>query len=55
MRGALGPLMSVLWRMASEGSPSFFQVKAFSHILYSVYGSMKRNKYAAYIFNHITI
>ncbi len=44
MTGALGPSTSVTISKGSDGSPSFFQVKAFSHSLYLVNGSVKKKK-----------
>lgn len=41
--GALGPEMSVLLITAPDGSPSFFWVNAFTKILYSLFGPIKRN------------
>ncbi len=42
MTGALGPWTSVTISNGSDGSPSFFHVKAFSHSLYLVKGSRRK-------------
>lgn len=44
INGALGPEISVRRMIWSEGSPSFLHVNAFTHILYSVFGSVKRKE-----------